>query len=85
MSTVITAKRFGLIAAALAILTTVLVSMVAFFTARANETVSFTVSHFAKDGYALERTAPDDYFLAGESVTAKSNTHDVCCLEQPGC
>jgi predicted ribosomally synthesized peptide with SipW-like signal peptide len=80
MSKSIALKRFGLLAALLAALLTAIVGTVAYHTARANETVTFTVAQFAKDGYALERTAPNDYFSAGESVTAtikESNTEKL--------
>ena len=61
-------KRLSILALSLVLVVVLVIGTMSVFTDRVNQTVTFSVASFSKDGYTLERTAPDGYFVAGESV-----------------
>lgn len=69
MSSATYKRHLAFLVVALTLITALIIGTAAIFTDRVNQTVSFKVASFSKDGYTLERTAPDGYFTAGESVT----------------
>ena len=69
MSSKANKKHFGILAITLILLVAAVIGTISVFTDRVNQTVSFTVASFSKDGYTLGRKAPEGYFVAGESVT----------------
>ncbi len=63
-------KQLGMALVVLTLVVALVIGTMAIFSDRVNQTVSFSVATFSKDGYVLTRTAPDGYFVAGESVVA---------------
>ena len=71
MATAFKKKHLCILAAALVLIGCLIVTTLSLFTDYVNQTISYTVANFAKDGYKLERTAPDGYFTAGETITVE--------------
>jgi len=70
MSSKTNKKHLSILLTTLLLVVALIIGTISVFTDRVNQTVSFTVASFSKEGYTLKRTAPQGYFVAGETVSA---------------